>query len=100
MIGIIFEFSSNHDVDRQEQFRTLFFSLGNEFFCQVDFIGFDEGFADAITLSGKKVLAMPPPMIMRSTFGKRLEITSILSDTLAPPMMAAKDEPGYRQHRR
>ena len=34
-------------------------------------------------------LAMPPPIIITSTLGKRLEITEILSVTFAPPMIAA-----------
>ena len=36
-----------------------------------------------------KAFAIPPPMIITSTFGNRLEITEILSVTLAPPIMAA-----------
>ena len=90
VIGVVLKFSSDRDINRQEQFRSLFFSLVDELFGQIDFVGFDQGFADAIALGSRKVLAMPPPMIMRSTLGRRLEMTSILSETLAPPMMAAK----------
>ena len=36
-----------------------------------------------------KAFAIPPPMIITSTFGNKLEITEILSVTLAPPMIAA-----------
>ena len=36
-----------------------------------------------------KALAIPPPIIITSTLGNKLEITEILSVTLAPPMIAA-----------
>ena len=36
-----------------------------------------------------KAFAIPPPMIITSTLGKRFEITEILSVTLAPPIIAA-----------
>ena len=36
-----------------------------------------------------KVFAIPPPIIIISTLGNRLEITEILSVTLAPPIMEA-----------
>ena len=36
-----------------------------------------------------KAFAIPPPIIITSTLGNRLEITEILSVTLAPPIIAA-----------
>ena len=36
-----------------------------------------------------KAFAIPPPIIITSTLGNKLEITEILSVTLAPPMIAA-----------
>jgi hypothetical protein len=40
-------------------------------------------------LAFKNVYAMPPPIRRLSIFGMRLLITPILSDTLAPPRIAA-----------
>lgn len=41
-----------------------------------------------------KVKAMPPPMTMESTRSSMLSISWILSDTLAPPMMARNGRSG------
>ena len=54
MIGVVLKFSSDRDINRQEQFRSLFFSLVDELFGQIDFVGFDQGFADAIALGSQE----------------------------------------------
>ena len=38
---------------------------------------------------------MPPPMISVSTFGSSASITSILPETLAPPMIATNGRFGF-----
>ena len=44
--------------------------------------------------AARKVLAIPPPMIRVSTFCSRLRRTPILSETLAPLIMATKGRCG------
>ena len=48
----------------------------------------------ALPWASRKVLAMPPPRTSRSTLVRRLSMTLILSDTLAPPRIAANGRSG------
>ena len=54
MVGVVVKGSCYHDVDGKEKLRSLFLSLGDEALRQIDFIGFDEGFADAVALGGQE----------------------------------------------
>ena len=49
--------------------------------------------------ASRKVLAMAPPMISLSTLATRWVSTSILLDTLAPPITAAVGRSGFSSTR-
>ena len=49
----------------------------------------------ALPCASRNVLAMPPPITMMSTLASRFLRTLILSETLAPPMIAANGRSGF-----
>ena len=74
------------------------FGLGEDVARGVGEVVLGQRLADRLALRGRKVLAMPPPMISASTLSIRLPSRSSLVETLAPPTIA--DDRALRRFQR
>ena len=91
------------DVDRQDDLDALLLGRREDPPRVLDPVVLGRLLPTDLPWATRNVLAIPPPRMTRSTFVSRLSRTLILSDTLAPPRIAANGSLGVleelREHR-